>query len=56
MFLRILRKIIKLFFNARRQYAASTKLLSFLLGADPRIVGKKIKCQEVNLGKITKIR
>ena len=36
------------------QYAVSTKLLSFVLGSDPRILGKKLKWQEENLAKIQK--
>ena len=45
------------FLNAREasppspQYAASTKLLSFVLGAYPGILGKKPKWQEEKLGK-----
>ena len=33
-------------------YPESTELTSFFLGADPRILGKKLKMQEENLGKI----
>ena len=36
-------------------YPESTKLLSFVLGADPRILGKNLKCKRNIYGKLIKI-